>query len=56
MPMLKQWHPTYMGKKRCERFVLVLVEQDCWQPHAGSFGSGSVANPLLIHKVNYLAA
>lgn len=46
----------YGGKDRSgvERFVLVLMELDCWQPHACSLGSGSVANPLLIHKVNYV--
>lgn len=50
----QHWKTWREEQKWCERFVLVLVEQDCWQPHAGSVGSGLVANPLLIHKVNYL--
>lgn len=35
-------------------FVVVLMEQQCVSLMQPSLGSGSVANPLLIHKVNYL--
>lgn len=50
----QRWKTWREGQTWYERFVLVLTEQDCWQPRAGSLGSGLVANPLLIHKVNYL--
>lgn len=50
----QHWKIWREGQKWCELVVVVLIEQECCQPRAGSLGSGSAANPLLIHTVNYL--